>query len=263
MVKVFRVIKMNYNRPMKNIIYTLFFLIIFSCDKEDAWNCIQTSGATVFQELTVAPFEKILVNRGIELVVKQGIDYKVEIETGANLINDIEVVVLDAQLQLTDHNTCNLVRDYGLTKMIVTTPLLSEIRSSTQYLTSSEGVLSFENLKLISENFNSDYISSGDFNLNVNSQTLSIIANSLSVFKIHGSTDTLSVKFYGGVCEFKGTDLIAQHVQIFHRSSHNMEVNPQQSLAGEIRGIGDVISTQTPVVVDIEQFYTGQLLFLD
>jgi hypothetical protein len=42
-----------------------------------------------------------------------------------------------------------------------------------------------------------------------------------------------------------------------------MEVNPQQSLTGEIRGIGDVISTQTPVVVDIEQFYTGQLLFLD
>ena len=125
MFKVFRVIKMNYNRPMKNIIYTLFFLIIFSCDKEDAWNCIQTSGATVFQELTVAPFERILVNRDIELIVKQGMDYKVEIQTGANLVNDIEVVVLDSQLQLTDHNTCNLVRDYGPTKMIVTTPFLS------------------------------------------------------------------------------------------------------------------------------------------
>ena len=99
--------------------------------------------------------------------------------------------------------------------------------------------------------------------MNVNSQTLSIIANSLSVFKIYGSTETLSVKFHEGVCEFKGTDLIAQHVQIFHRSSHNMEVNPQQSLAGEIRGIGEVISTQTLVLVDVEQFYTGQLLFLD
>ena len=118
---------------MKYLIYTLFSLIILSCNQEDAWDCIQTSGATVFQELMVAPFERILVNRDIELIVKQGMDYKVEIQTGANLVNDIEVVVLDSQLQLTDHNTCNLVRDYGLTKMIVTTPFLSEIRSSTQY----------------------------------------------------------------------------------------------------------------------------------
>lgn len=248
---------------MKYLIYILFSLIIFSCDQKDAWDCIQASGATVFQELTVAPFERILVNRDIELIVKQGMEYKVEIQTGANLVNDIEVVVLDSQLQLTDHNTCNLVRDYGLTKMIVTTPFLSEIRSSTQYLTSSDGVLTFENLKLISENFNSDYISSGDFNITVNSQTLSVLANSLSVFEISGFTDSLSVGFYGGVCEFKGANLIAQHVQIFHRSSHDMIVNPQQSLEGEIRSVGDVISIQTPAVVDVEQYYTGQLLFLD
>ena len=89
-------------------------------------------------------FDKILVNRDIELVVKQGQDYKVEIQTGHNLLNNIEIDVIDSQLQLSDTNSCNYVRDFGLTKMIVTTPFLKEIRSSTQYSTSSDGVLTLK-----------------------------------------------------------------------------------------------------------------------
>ena len=67
MFKVFRVIKMNNNRPMKYLIYTLFAIIIFSCDQEDAWDCIQASGATVFQELTVALQQKLVIFQGTRL----------------------------------------------------------------------------------------------------------------------------------------------------------------------------------------------------
>ena len=249
---------------MRKLFFTLLVLIAsFSCDQEDAWGCIQTSGAAITLELTVDAFDKILVNRDIELVVKQGQDYKVEIQTGENLLDSMEVIVVGNELQLTDPNSCNYVRDYGLTKMIVTTPTLKEIRSSTQYLTSSEGVLTFESLYLISENYNSDYISSGDFNIAVNTQNLSVVANNLSVFTISGSTEKLSVGFYAGLCEFKGADLIAQDVTIFQRSSHDIIVNPQQSLKVDIRSVGDVISLQTPPLVEVEEYYSGRLLFLD
>ncbi|MDB4094161.1 DUF2807 domain-containing protein [Flavobacteriaceae bacterium] len=248
---------------MKQLFYTLLLLMFFSCDKEDAWGCIQTAGAPVVQVLNVEAFERILVNRDIKLVVKQGHDYKVEIQTGENLLSDIEVVVVDNELQLSDRNSCNYVRDFGLTKMIVTTPALKGIRSSTQYLTSSEGVLNFESLALVSENFNSNYLSSGDFKLTIETQSLSVIANNLSSFNISGAVETLTVGFYAGLCEFKGTDLIAQHVKIFQRSSHDITVNPQQSLTVDIRSVGDVISVQRPPVVELEQYYTGQLLFLD
>ena len=248
---------------MKQLFYTLLLLMFFSCDKEDAWGCIQTAGAPVVQVLNVEAFERILVNRDIKLVVKQGHDYKVEIQTGENLLSDIEVVVVDNELQLSDRNSCNYVRDFGLTKMIVTTPALKGIRSSTQYLTSSEGVLNFQSLALVSENFNSNYLSSGDFKLTIETQSLSVIANNLSSFNISGAVETLTVGFYAGLCEFKGTDLIAQHVKIFQRSSHDITVNPQQSLTVDIRSVGDVISVQRPPVVELEQYYTGQLLFLD
>ncbi len=42
-----------------------------------------------------------------------------------------------------------------------------------------------------------------------------------------------------------------------------MIINAQQSLIGEIRGTGDVILVNTPSVIDVEQFYTGQLIFED
>ncbi|MDA9125507.1 DUF2807 domain-containing protein [Flavobacteriaceae bacterium] len=248
---------------MKQLFYISLVVTFISCNKEDAWDCIQTSGTPITQELTLDPFDKIRVNRDIELVVKQGQDYKVEIQTGENLLSDIEVLVVENELQLSNLNSCNFVRDFGLTKMIVTTPVLKGIRSSTQYLTSSKGVLNFEDLSLISENYNSGYISSGDFNMTVNTQSLSVVANNLSEFTISGSTETLFVGFYAGLCAFNGADLIAQDVTIFQRSSHDIIVNPQQSLEGEIRSVGNVISVHTPPVVEVEEYYTGRLLFLD
>ena len=237
--------------------------MFFSCNKEDAWGCVQSAGAPETQVLSVDPFDKILVNRDIELVVKQGEDYKVEIQTGKNLLSNIEVTVVDTQLQLTDTNSCNFVRDFGLTKMIVTTPFLKEIRSSTQYLTSTQGVLNVDNLTLISDNFNSSYLNIGDFDMEINSQSLNVVANGLSVFKISGLTESLSVGLYTSLCEFKGANLIAQHVTIFQRSSHDIIVNPRQSLTVDIRSVGDVISVHRPPVVELEQYYSGQLLFLD
>ncbi len=248
---------------MKKLVYILVLFSTLSCDQKDAWDCIQTSGTPATLELTVDPFEKILVNRDIELVVKQGQDYKVEIQTGENLIDSVEVIVVGNELQLTDPNTCNFVRAYGQTRIIVTTPVLKAIRSSTQYLTSSEGVLTFEDLSLISENYNSGYISSGDFNMTVNTQNLRVVANNLSGFTISGSTETLTVGFYAGLCTFKGANLTAQGVTIFQRSSHDITVNPQQSLKVDIRSVGNVISMHTPPLVEVEEYYTGRLLFLD
>jgi len=73
----------------------------------------------------------------------------------------------------------------------------------------------------------------------------------------------LSVYFAAGLCGFKGADFIAQHVTIFQRSSHDITVNPQQSLKVDIRSVGNVISMNTPPVVEVEEYYTGRLLFLD
>jgi hypothetical protein len=103
----------------------------------------------------------------------------------------------------------------------------------------------------------------GDFDLEVNNQSLSIISNNLSQFFISGHTETLFVGFYSGTTAFFGDHLIAQNVTVSHRSSHDIRVHPIQSLSGELRGVGNLISVHTPPIVDITQLYTGSLIFLD
>ncbi len=59
------------------------------------------------------------------------------------MLNDVDAIVVDGKLILTDNNSCNYVRNYGVTKIYITSPNITEIRSSTQYDVSSDGVLTY------------------------------------------------------------------------------------------------------------------------
>ncbi len=246
---------------MKKLFCTIL-LVILSCDSEDVLDCFQTAGNIITQTMETPNFERVLVNRGIELIVKQDSNYTVSIETGENLLNDIEVKVVDERLILTDNNNCNFVRDYGVTKIVITSPNLTEIRSSSQYDVSSEGVISYEQLTLISEDFNNaSEFAVGDFRFEVDMENLRTVANNLSFFYIEGQVDNLYIGFFAGASRFEGENLMAQNISVYHRGSNDMIVNPQLSLTGILRGTGDLISVSQPPVVDIEEIYIGELIF--
>ena len=246
---------------MKKIVYVVL-LLVFACNSEDTIDCFQSSGDIIQQEINTSSFERIFVNRDIELIIKDAPNHKVTIETGENLINDVIAEVVDNQLILTDYNTCNYVRDYGITKIYIEAPNLTEIRTSTQYEISSDGTLNYNNLNLYSEDFDiQNDFTVGDMRLTVNSQNLTIASNNLSFFYINGEVNSLTIGFYAGAGRFEGEHLIAQNVSVYHRGSNDMVVNPQQSLTGQLRGTGNLIAVNQPDTVDINQIYTGQLFF--
>jgi hypothetical protein len=246
---------------MKTLAY-LCILLLFTCNSEEANDCFQTSGDIIQKIVDVPNFEQILVNRDIELIIKEALEYKVIIETGENLINDVDVEVIGNRLVLTDNNNCNYVRDYGITKIYVEAPNLTVIRTSSQYEVSSNGVLNYETLTLFSEDFNGgSEFTVGDFRLSVNSENLSVVTNNISSFYLEGNVQDLFIGFYSGSGRFQGENLITQNVDVYHRGSNDMVVNPIQSLTGELRGTGDLIAVNEPAVIDVNQSYTGQLIF--
>jgi hypothetical protein len=247
---------------MRKLIYILILSLIFGCDSENSADCFQTTGTIIQQEIALGAFSTILVNRDVELVLKEGDTQKVIIETGKNLMNDVEAAVIDGELTLTDNNSCNYVREYGVTKVYVTSPSITEIRSSTQYDISSDGILTYPSLAILSEDFNEeDTFTSGNFNLEVDNTSVRVLFNNLSNCFISGTTTNLSVTFAAGTSRFEGANLIAENVDIWNRSSNDIIVNPQESLTGTISGPGDVISVNTPPVINIEELYTGRLIF--
>lgn len=242
----------------------IIVVILLACNGENVPDCFQNAGNIVQQEFSLEAFEKITVFERIELVVKEETDQKVIVETGEYLMNEIKVYVEDGRLIIMNDNGCNLSRDYGITKVFVGSPNLTEIRNSSGLTVSSNGVLNYDSLILISEDFGVEdglYHTDGDFDLQVNSNFISIVTNDISNIFMSGTVESLNIRFFSGDGRFEGADLVAQNVDVFHRGSNDMIINPQQSLTGEIRSTGDVISINQPPVVNVEEFYTGQLIF--
>ena len=162
-------------------------------------------------------------------------------------------------------NNCNLFRDYGVTKVVVTSPNITEIRSSTGWPITGEGILGFSDLLLITESFNNPETETtdGSFDLEVATQTLRIVANGIAYFQVRGTTENLMTTIAAGDSRVEAENLVAQNVTLDHRGSNDILVNPQQSLLGVIRGTGDVVSVNRPALVDVEVLYKGQLIFRD
>ncbi len=248
---------------MKNIIYSALILIFMGCTSDKGWDCIQTSGDVVQQEISVAPFTKILVWERIQLFIQQGPQQKIVVETGENLMNDVTCTVTDGRLEIHNNNECNLFRDYGITKVYITAPNITEIRSSTGYTVESIGVLKYPNLSLASEDqMNEDqYHIDGDFHLDLEVKNLTIVANGLSKFYLKGSATNAVFGLYAGDCRIYSHNLVVEDLTLFHRSTGEMTVNPQQSIRGKIVSLGNVISKNRPAIVEVEELYRGKLIF--
>lgn len=246
-------------------LYIVILLLFVSCNTENSWDCVQTAGTIVKKEITVPFFSQIRIENEVALIIKQGSTQEVIIETGKNLLPEVTAQVIDEVLVIKDKNNCNFVRDYGITKAIVTTPDLKLIRNSSQFNVTSQGVLNFAKLTLVSNTTLNIEGSrkSGDFTLNINAEELIVQANGFSAFYISGVTEKAQIVFEDEIPKFEGENLSINHLKIFQRSANNIIVRPLASIEGVIRGTGNVISLNRPPVINVEEYFTGRLIFQD
>ncbi|NQX77888.1 head GIN domain-containing protein [Gilvibacter sp.] len=243
----------------------LIVLTLLSCDSENAFDCFQTNGDRIEVNYEVAAFDRIRVRERIELVLKQGDHHEVRIVAGSNLLPDISAIVEDGELILRDANACNFTRDYQPTIAYVTSPNITVVSNQSGRTVRSDGVLQYPELSLKSEDFTeNDRINvDGDFDMDLEVEELRILTNNLSNFFLRGSAMDAYVQIFSGDCRIEAQELIVQNLEVFHRGTNQMFVNPQQQISGEIRSVGDVICSNTPPVVEVTEFYTGRLIFLD
>lgn len=243
----------------------LLLLVLLSCNGDNVPDCFQNAGDTVRLTVDVPEFSTITVFENLNLVLKQGEEQLVEIETGEFLQNDVSAEVKDNRLTVRNENSCNYVRKYGLTTIYVTSPNITEIRSSTGLLISSDGVLQYPNLSLITESFNNPETETtdGSFDLQLNSERVSIVVNGIAYFKLAGTATVFNVTVAAGDSRIEAGNLVAQRVSLNHRGTNDIFVNPQQRISGTISGTGDVISENRPPEIEVEELFNGRLIFKD
>ncbi|WP_136466194.1 head GIN domain-containing protein [Flagellimonas onchidii] len=250
---------------MKKAIITYLVVILAACNGENTPDCFQNAGDLTRRTIEVSEFGTITVFENINLILKQGDEQQVEVETGEFLQNEVTARVEDNRLILRNENGCNFIRDYGLTTVYVTSPNITEIRSSTGLLISSDGVLDYPNLNLISESFVNPETETtdGSFDLNLNAENIRITVNGIAFFKLRGTTTNLNVNVAAGDSRIETENLVSQNVSINHRGSNDIIVNPQLRISGVIRGTGDVISINRPPEVEVDELFNGRLIFRD
>jgi len=250
---------------MKKGILGIAILIFISlgCDSEEAPICIKTSGEIISEEFTVDAFEEIMVYERIKLFIEQGDEYKVKIETGENLKENVFAEVVNNRLELKNENSCNLFRDYEITKIYVTTPTLNWLQNSSGSAIESIGPLYFPELWLRSFNQERDpnIHTNGDFILDLEVEDLRITNDNISNYFLTGNAENVNLFFANGDGRLEAANFIVQHYDILHRGTNKLIINPQQSLKGDIFGFGDIISKNRPPEVNIEEHYTGRLIF--
>ena len=249
----------------KLYVYIIIWVMVCACDGNNVIDCFQNAGDIVRQEVTLPEFSSITVFEKLNLVLRQGDTQLVEIETGEFLINEVFAEVEGDRLILRNENNCNFVRDFGITTIYVTSPNIEQVRSSTGLLISSDGVLNYPNLSLVSESFENPETDTtdGSFNIELASETVSIVTNGIAFFQLAGTATNFNITVAAGDSRIEAENLIADNVNLNHRGSNNIFVNPQERISGVIRGNGDVISNNRPPEIDIEELFNGRLIFVD
>ncbi len=249
---------------MKKLVFIILATFLFSsCDAEDAPGCFKKAGEIVQDEVLVDAFNEIIVYERVKLFIQQGSIQKVVIETGENLRKEVSVEVIDKRLSIRNENSCNLVRDYELTKVYVTIPDLTWLQNSSGSAIETIGTLKLNNLWLRSVNQEKDLSihTDGDFILDLDVENLRITNDNVSNYFLKGSVENFTVFFANGDSRLDAPNLIVQNYEIFHRGTNKMILFPVQSLKGELRSSGNVIAKNRPPVVDVQEFYTGRLIF--
>ncbi|AXG73296.1 DUF2807 domain-containing protein [Flavobacterium arcticum] len=242
--------------------FTVLILVLqlmTACNNDSSLECFKAAGDTVHYDMAVADFTTIHISMGIELVIKEGTEQRVTIQTGENLKEYITTKVVDGVLFVTNNNNCNWTRDYNNTTVYVTTPHLEKIYSASQFAVKSDGLLTFPSLALESGLYSET--ASGEFELNINAETLVVQDDQFTYYKITGSVTNLFVKFYNGDSRFEGNELIAQKVEVFQRSSNDIIINPQLEVKGTIYSTGNLVLKNQPPVIEVEQMYSGHIVY--
>ena len=244
---------------IRYILMLSLLFIITSCGVSE--DCFKGKGNRVSQTFPIENFTKIKVYDGVWLVIKEGANYEVRIETSDNIIDVLDVRLNGDMLIVKDNSTCNVARDYGQTVVYVTSPNLEEIHSKTDQDIKSDGILNYPLLRLFSMDL-SDGAGTGDFYINLESTGQFVIeSNNVSNFYLNGYTNQLLLSFYFGNGRFYGENLEAEEIILFQRGSNDMIVKPLQSISGTIYATGNVILKNVPPIIEVEEVFTGRLIY--
>lgn len=240
---------------MRNICLHILFLFVVACNDQEAPNCLKSSGDLATEVIELQAFNDLLINNEFEVVITEGPIQEVKLTVGKNIFNDIEFTSDGSLLEISNTITCKWVRDYNYPTLEITHPDISSIEIIGGSIIRSSGTLSYQNITFRSKSSN------GIFDLNLNSDNVSIDNNEITNYTIIGSANTLNLVYSSGNGRFEGAEFVVDNAIVTHIGSNDIIINVREELSGTLGSTGDLIYVgEPPAIIDVTSDNRGQLI---
>ena len=246
---------------MKKKYYIIFSIVLLSyCCSSEEQNCMGSNSTFITQEFFLPPFNEISINDHLKVFIKDSTHQKIVLKLPESISNQISMKIIDNKLEITSLNECTFFKNLSAIEVYITSPNIKKIRNASRYSVTSLGVLNYPTLQLITENYLSNYLNSGDFNLTVNSEKITLTANGPSNHTLIGNTAILDINFAGSNPRFNGKELQVLDAIIFGRSTNDILLNATNSVSGNLYSTGNVILCSAPLQINLTANYKGKII---
>jgi hypothetical protein len=190
----------------------------------------------------------------VDIYLVNSTEQRVIIKAGKNIVPQIHLTVEDGILNITNENSCNWVRSPENPGVYIFSNNISGIEIFDFANIYSEETLILDNLSIFSDG-------TGNFDMNINLDTLFVKSAYISNFTFSGNTNFLDLIITAD-SRFLARDLSAIDILIDHNGSNKVELYPINKLVGIIQSTGSVYYFHEPEILDVTLKSTGQLIYL-
>ncbi|QSS96169.1 GIN domain-containing protein [Psychroflexus sp. ALD_RP9] len=238
-------------------------LILISCENESISQCFQ-SETVESKTYTISDFDTLVVGEFIEVELIQSTENKIITEAFSIRNGKFDLNQNSAKLEISLENTCISTAKAPKVPLKLYVNNLTTIYNNSAYKVFSKDTLYFDNLKLISDaNQELSQFNSGNFNLLLDSHSITIISTGINQFNLSGKVGQFNLKVYSGMSAVNAKELTSESINLFYRSSNHSYLGVTNSIIGEIRSSGNIILNQIPNFIEVESFYTGEIIIDD
>ena len=233
-------------------------LLVMGCEKIPGEDCFKSTGEIVIEHRSVDPFEHIVLEDNINLILTQGNEEAISIRAGENLLESIITEVNNNELKIKNENKCNWVRDFN--KEI---DVYLSVRNLCSITYRSSGMILSTNT-ITTDSLNIavwDGTGTIDMDINTRVSVLSIHYGSVD-FHMRGQSNVGYI-YAGSYGPFFCEDLVTTFMFMDNRGSNDCYVHCVKQLEVEIEYTGSIYYTGNPEIVKANITGTGQLVNLD
>lgn len=238
-------------------LYLLLLNVIFqSCNQEDAFDCVKSTGPVQTEERNISNFRTIILRDNINLRLDTAFSSTATLEAGKNLLPKITFEHTGDTLIISNKNTCNWVRSSN-NSVSVTLGLPAEYASLVHEgygNITSEGELKVNHLEIFSLN------AGGNINIQTQSNALTLYSNSHALIQVAGSTNNVFMWINKGIGRIHAENLQAQYCTVKQAGNNEIRVYPLQELAVEILQSGNVAYYNEPLKISTSITGSGKLI---